>query len=583
MSAYTINHSDLSKTPITINTGTIDYSTSIGLVGRNASGFGPVIASDLLHLLENFAAPTPPTNTTEGQLWYDTSDSVNKRLRINDGSGLNSNSPELGGVFRTLTAPTNARLGDIWVDTTYNQLNIWNGSSFTLVGPSFSSTYQTGNYPDSILGTDGAYHYVIKNYLNGNVLTIIAQDSFRPSAVIEGFNLLTPGVNLSTQLYNGIAPTFNGVATQAAALAVTVPATQVISANSFFRKDIPQSLTEVLTINNNGGLSIGLTSSTFLLTKTGQDAVITNIADSANIIFKIDSNGIRNSILTISGQNQRVGINSVNSNPNATLDVNGTVLISGITTITNALKVTGSVTVGSDVQLNRNLTVTANSTFVDTISVSSTNTSAAIIPSTPSTYDLGTIDNHFRRVWVDYIGTGTTRLEGSAYTADQLTNPRAFSISGQVTADQQAFNGTQAINLVATLNNSSISAQTTATSAAGTWTMLISDPSQSPTATPYKINKQNFLSDVYTNIVYPGFIMLSPTIGTTPPSGWLWCDGASYSSSGIYSALYTALGGTTLPYGQTGPASFNVPNLNNIVPSNSVNTSTYVVRYMIKY
>lgn len=578
MPAYTINHADLSKTPITINTGTIDYSTSIGLVGRNALGFGPVIAEDLLHLLENFANREPPSYAIEGQLWYDTSDSLNKRLRINDGSGLNSNSPELGGIFRNRIRPQNARLGDIWVDTGYNQIKIFNGTDFTLVGPNFSSTSQTGNYPDSILGTDGVYYSVIKEYLNGNVITVISQDSFRPAAAIEGFGLLNPGVNLSTKLFNGILPTFNGVATQATALKVTIPATQVISSNNFFRKDIPQSLTEGLTINNDSGLSIGLTSSTFLLTKSGRDAVITNYADQSNIIFKIDNNGVRKSILTISGQSQRIGINKIT--PDASLDVVGTVLISGATTVTNSVDVSGAITISGTTQLRSNLTVLSAASFVDTITVSSTNTSIAIAPSAASTYDLGSINNHFRRVWVDYIGTGTTRLEGSAYSADRLTYPQAFSISGHVSAPAVIFTGTQAINLVTTMNSQAITAQAATATVVGSFTLPVVDPASSSL---YSTSKDNFLADVTPRLISPGFIMLWPTTGASAPTGWVWCDGSPYPSGGGYSALYSALGGPLLPYGLAGPGTFNVPNLDNIVPSNSTNTSTYVVRYMIKY
>ena len=52
MSVYNINYSDLSKTAITVNTGTIDYTTSVGLVGQNApaGSFGVVMAENFLHL-----------------------------------------------------------------------------------------------------------------------------------------------------------------------------------------------------------------------------------------------------------------------------------------------------------------------------------------------------------------------------------------------------------------------------------------------------------------------------------------------------------------------------------------------------
>ena len=579
MSAYTINFSDVTKNPIIINTGTINYSTSLGLIGRNAAGFGPVLAKDLLQLLENFASQLPPANAIEGQLWYDTSDSLNKRLRINDGTGF-TNSLELGGVFRKPNSnpPTNARLGDIWVDTTNNQIKIWNGNDFTLIGPNFSSITQTGTYPDSILGTDGARYSVIKEYLDGDVLTIITTSSFRPAAVIEGFLTLTPGVNLSTKGFNGTTPTFNGVATQASALKVTSPAAQIVPSNNFFRKDIPQSLNEALTINNNSGISIGLTSSTFLLTKSGRDAVILNYADQANIIFKIDSNGVRRSILTVSGQNQRVGINDIN--PAASLSVNGTVLISGATTITNSVNISGSLIATGRVQLRGQTTVNSTATFVDTITVSATNTNIAITPSVASTYDIGSVNNRFRKIWVDYIGTGTTRLEGTAYSADRLTNPQLVSMSGQITAAPISFNGSQAVSLITRLTDQAITAQPSTDIAKNYYTLPVVD---SVTSSLYKITKQQLFAEVTPNIVYPGYIMLFPTFGNNPPDGWVWCDGTEYPASGEYSDLYVALGGARKPYGTPPSGIFCVPNLNNIVPTNSTNSSTYVVRYMIKY
>ena len=155
-------------------------------------------------------------------------------------------------------------------------------------------------------------------------------------------------------------------------------------------------------------------------------------------------------------------------------------------------------------------------------------------------------------------------------------------MSGQMSAPQVTFNGTQPVNLVASLNSQAINAQVSTSTAAVTYTIPVSNPA---TSSLYKITKQAFLSDVTPKLVNPGFIMMSTTIGGNPPTGWLWCNGASYSTSGDYGQLYTALlnGGSIPPYGSSGPGSFYVPNLDNIVPSNSVNSSTYVVRYMIKY
>tara|TARA_B100000282_G_scaffold87710_1_gene61231 strand:+ start:1483 stop:2394 length:912 start_codon:yes stop_codon:yes gene_type:complete len=78
---YTIDYSQSSKTAIVVNDGTIDTSTSIGLIGKNYTRFGETLNENMLHLLENFANTNAPTNPTEGQLWYDT---ANSQLKIYD-------------------------------------------------------------------------------------------------------------------------------------------------------------------------------------------------------------------------------------------------------------------------------------------------------------------------------------------------------------------------------------------------------------------------------------------------------------------------------------------------------------------
>ena len=68
MTVYIVNYSDPGKGSITVNTGTVDYTTSIGLVGHKSYDYGTVVAEGFLHLLENFASSTPPANPTQGQL-----------------------------------------------------------------------------------------------------------------------------------------------------------------------------------------------------------------------------------------------------------------------------------------------------------------------------------------------------------------------------------------------------------------------------------------------------------------------------------------------------------------------------------
>jgi microcystin-dependent protein len=58
---------------------------------------------------------------------------------------------------------------------------------------------------------------------------------------------------------------------------------------------------------------------------------------------------------------------------------------------------------------------------------------------------------------------------------------------------------------------------------------------------------------------FPGFV--AEFGGTSPPPGWLLCDGQAYSRS-TYNALFNALGGSNSPWGQgDGYSTFNVPDL----------------------
>jgi hypothetical protein len=72
---YTVDWPDASKTPIIVNDGTVDTSTTLNLIGRNYSRFGEALNENFLRLLANNADDTAPTNPNEGQLWYNTTES----------------------------------------------------------------------------------------------------------------------------------------------------------------------------------------------------------------------------------------------------------------------------------------------------------------------------------------------------------------------------------------------------------------------------------------------------------------------------------------------------------------------------
>ena len=74
--AYTIVKSD-GTVLTTIADGQVNTtSTSLGLPGRNYAGYGQILDTNFVHMVENFASNDVPTNPMRGQLWYNTNNAT---------------------------------------------------------------------------------------------------------------------------------------------------------------------------------------------------------------------------------------------------------------------------------------------------------------------------------------------------------------------------------------------------------------------------------------------------------------------------------------------------------------------------
>ena len=61
----------------TVAEGTINTtSTPLGIPGRLYPGYGQVVDTNFVHMLENFADTTPPVNALKGQLWFNTTNNT---------------------------------------------------------------------------------------------------------------------------------------------------------------------------------------------------------------------------------------------------------------------------------------------------------------------------------------------------------------------------------------------------------------------------------------------------------------------------------------------------------------------------
>ena len=560
MNGYTIKYSNTTTNGyINISPGTYDPSTSLKLIGPNYKGYGEAIAENFLHLLENFSNTVPPANPIEGQLWYDTSNSSAKVLKILDESSWQP----INGIYQQPDIPTRAKLGDLWINTDTMQIKICSGPGPTwiTIGSDFTQGNQTGYDNLAILGTDGLEHSVILSYLNGEVLTVLAKEAFKPQAVIDGFDNLIPGLNFSTKLFDSTTPKIFGLATEASALRVTSPVSQAISSNFFLRKDIPQTLSESLEISNNTGIRIGATTSTFFLQRSDNDGIISSIRRGSNINLSItDLSGVSRTLLAVNGGTQRVGIGLDNVNPSYTLDVAGTFRVTGLATLTNNLIVGNNIIVNNTATILGSLAVSGTSTFGSTVY------SRNIEPVTDSS-DIGTQSRPFDTVYARTINSIT--INGNATSANRLRTSTVFSGSGQVNFTASTlFNGTQNIDFTSVVNHTAIDNQPTTSTVAGSYLLAVSNN----TDTLFKVTKNNFLADVLPGLASSGMIMVWS--GDTVPTGWAFCDGTTYNQSGTYNSLYSVIG---IKYGSTAPGTFQVPNLPSLTATGPV-TIKYIIR-----
>lgn len=180
---------------IVLEDGTIDTSTSLGLVGRNYVGYGETQNENFVFLLENFANDAPPSRPLQGQIWFNTTTNLTYAY---DGANWNP----IGAAVLSVTAPTDANAGALWLDTTANQLKIYTGSAWTFIGPEavagFGITRARATSLDDSLGDPRP---VIILETNGTALAICTAQAFtiNPSNSVPGFeNTLIAGINLST-------------------------------------------------------------------------------------------------------------------------------------------------------------------------------------------------------------------------------------------------------------------------------------------------------------------------------------------------------------------------------------------------
>ena len=188
--AYIINRFDGTQLSI-VDDGVLDNSTSLGLIGRNYTGYGETQNENFVFLLENFANNAPPTRALRGQIWYNTTE---KTLKTYNGTVWLS----IGNATVAETDPAHSN-GGLWLKSTTNQLYVSDGTVWRQVGPEgvdgFAVTKMTST---KIRDVVGAFKPVIITQLNGTTTAIFTNEAFEINAEdsITGFSQLENGINI---------------------------------------------------------------------------------------------------------------------------------------------------------------------------------------------------------------------------------------------------------------------------------------------------------------------------------------------------------------------------------------------------
>ena len=191
--AYTINKFNGTEL-VVLEDGTIDTSTSLGLVGRNYVGYGETQNENFVFLLENFANTAPPARPLKGQTWFNSTTSL---LYVYDGAKW----AIVGAAVLSSTAPEGASLGQLWLRTTDNTLHVWTAAGWTFIGPEAVAGFGTTRARSTtIIDTTGTTRPVILITVNGIVTAICSSIAFTiaPSNAVEGFLDVETGITLSS-------------------------------------------------------------------------------------------------------------------------------------------------------------------------------------------------------------------------------------------------------------------------------------------------------------------------------------------------------------------------------------------------
>jgi hypothetical protein len=235
----------------TIQDGTVDTSTSLSLVGRWYADYGTIIATDLVHMLENSANVFPPVKPLMGQFWYD--------------SSINTMKVWNGSIWYSVAAVTSV-LGNVGAISLAQMVA---GGMAPLLNPDFTGGIPLG--PTAPVGTSTT-QFATTAFVISQMATVASG----VSSVIG----LTGAITLNQLTIAGLAPSVSPALTgePTAPTAVAGTATTQLATTAFVQ-DVIAATQTALTAYINSQIRVRLTAGlTLYVSPTGSDSATGTLA-----------------------------------------------------------------------------------------------------------------------------------------------------------------------------------------------------------------------------------------------------------------------------------------------------------------
>jgi hypothetical protein len=506
-------------------------STSLTLVGQNFVGYGEYLQSDLVKIMENFAASQAPQSPSVGQLWFNTS---NKKLSV-----YSSSTPATWKTLATVIAgtslPTSAlTAGDLFFNTITDQLSVYNGSTWALVGPVYTKAQGvTGAVPLTVTAnTLNTYNTL--SFKIGNIpFAIWNKDAeFQSDGNIAGFTTIKSGLNINS-LYSGT--TYHGTASNADALN-NVPAT------NFVRKDQNETMAGNLAVKSDNGLWLGSALSLRITTEPlTRNVSIYNSEEGAEFTLV----GTRASApVTMLTADASSGLITVYANPTADLGIaTKNYVDTNLTSLNNAQSAALTSNVGA---INGTLGVLTGeindvSSYAQNVNTIKSNIASPIFTGTPAaptanagtnTTQLATTAFVFEAnagVYNSLINVTTAITNDIVSNYAPLVSPTLSGTPSSVTAPVNTSNTQIATTAFVTTAVINANANVTVTLAAKSNIVspTFTGAPKAPTAAVTVANTQIATTAFIHNLFPRGIVLMWSGAVVDIPTGWALCDGTN--------------------------------------------------------